>query len=464
VRVSTRAVLLVSSAVLTAIAVAAAAQDVRRPSRGSERFALRVVATGLEGPWEIAWGPDEHLWVTERRGGRVLRINPADGSRSVAGSIAGVHQSVSQDGLLGLALHPDLLRGTGNDYVYVAFTYDADTGPAVARRLAIRRYTYDADARTLGAPADLLTGLPAHDDHVAGRLVFGPDRTLYLSIGDQGSNFGQNRCTANRAQELPSAADVSTQDWSKYQGKIIRVNLDGSIPADNPTLSGVQSHVYSYGHRNPLGLAFLGERLYASEHGPSSDDEVNLIEAGKNYGWPNVAGFRDDHSYAYGNWSASRPEPCASLLSVNVDRIPPSVPTRKETEWTHPDFAAPLATFYTVETGYDFAKQGNATIAPGGLDVYRSSAIAGWNNSLLVLSLLRGAVYRVPLAPDSRRTSGAPVEYFKSTNRYRDIAVHPDGRTFYLVTDGQGRSTDASGAISRTLDHPDALLEFTYRP
>jgi glucose/arabinose dehydrogenase len=124
----------------------------------------------------------------------------------------------------------------------------------------------------------------------------------------------------------------------------------------------------------------------------------------------------------------------------------------------------PLHTFYTVETGYDFQRQGNATIAPGGLEVYRGDAIPGWNNSVLVLSLLRGAVFRVPLAADGRTPSGPPLAYFKSTNRYRDIAINPDGRTFYLVTDVDGRTTDAAGAISRTVEHPGAILEFTYRP
>src|SRR5688500_13043358 len=211
-----------------------AAQDAGRPTAGAERFDMRVVATGLDGPWEIAWGPDGRLWVTERRGKRVVRVNPVDGSKSVALTIPEVHQSVSQDGLLGLALHPDLLRGTGSDYVYVAFTYDDAPGTELVRRSRIRRYTYDRNTSSLGAPLDLLAGLPSHDDHVAGRLVFGPDQKLYLSIGDEGSNFGENRCNRNRAQELPAADDVRNKDWSRYQGKIIRLNLDGSVPPDNP--------------------------------------------------------------------------------------------------------------------------------------------------------------------------------------------------------------------------------------
>src|SRR5918994_866885 len=85
--------------------------------RAQEPFSMRLVASGLDAPWEIAWGPDQQLWVTERQGRRVVRVNPADGSRRTLVTIPEIHQSVSQDGLLGLALHPDLLRGNGNDYV-----------------------------------------------------------------------------------------------------------------------------------------------------------------------------------------------------------------------------------------------------------------------------------------------------------------------------------------------------------
>lgn len=439
------------------------AQVSRAAAVGQETFSMRVVASGLEAPWEVAWGPDDQLWITERQGRRVIRINPADGSRRTLVTIPEVHQSVSQDGLLGLALHPDLMRGNGSDYVYVAFTYDDAPGPALTRRLAIRRYEYAQTSRTLTNPVDILTGLPAHDDHVAGRLAIGPDRKLYLTIGDQGSNFGGNRCNANRAQELPTAADVRARNWSAYQGKILRIDLDGSVPADNPELGGVRSHVFSYGHRNPLGLAFgPNGRLYETEHGPSSDDEVNLIEAGGNYGWPNVAGFRDDKAYVYGNWSAASPQPC-NAVAYNPNQIPSSVPTQPETSWSHAQFKPPLKTFFTVETGYDVSTIGSATIAPGGLDVYvAAGGISGWNNSLLVLSLIRGTVYRVALGNDGRATDSQPTEMFTTANRYRDIAIGPDGRTFYLITDVSGPFRNASGTVTQTLANPGSLLEFKY--
>ena len=423
---------------------------------------MRVVASGLDAPWEIAWGPDQQLWVTERQGRRVVRVNPADGSRRTLVTIPEVHQSVSQDGLLGLALHPDLLRGNGNDFVYLSFTYDDAPGPPLARRMAIRRYRFDQETRTLTNPVDVLTGLPAHDDHVAGRLAIGPDRRLYLTIGDQGSNFGGNRCNANRAQELPRLADVQARNWSRYEGKILRIALDGSVPEDNPQIDGVRSHVFSYGHRNPLGIAFGPDgRLYESEHGPSSDDELNRIEAGGNYGWPHVAGFRDDKAYIYANWSAASPGPC-SAVPYNANRIPPAVPTQSETAWSHAQFRPPLKTFFTVDTGFDLGSIGSATIAPGGLDVHPGTGIPGWTPAVLVLSLIRGTVYRVPLTGDGRATDSAPIEMLKSANRYRDIALGADGRTFYLITDVTGPYRNAGGAATQTLANPGSVLEFKY--
>jgi PQQ-dependent dehydrogenase (s-GDH family) len=443
---------------VAAVLVGTAIQDPTLVTNPPEHFSMRVVASGLEGPWELTWGPDEQLWATERKGRRVIRINPADGTRSTLLTVHEVHQSVQQDGLLGLALHPDFLRGS--DDVFLVFTYDDAPGPTLARRLGIRKYHYNQATRTLGNPEDVITGLPTHDDHVGGRLAIGPDRKLYLTIGDQGSNFGSNRCNANHAQDLPTSAQIRAKDWSNYQGKILRINLDGSIPSDNPEINGVRSHVFSYGHRNPLGLVFGPNGfLYESEHGPSTDDEVNLIESGRNYGWPNIAGYRDDKSYVYANWSASKGPACRDLPPGNA--VPASVPTQNESAWNDPRFAPPLRTFFTVETGYDIRGLGSATIAPGGIDVYTSNVIPGWRNSLLALSLIRGAVYRLKLSDDGRSVMGAPVEMFPTANRYRDIALNPDGRTIYLATDVEGPSRDPSGA-QRTLANPGSILEFIF--
>jgi len=424
-------------------------------SNPPEAFTTRVVAAGLEDPWEVTWGPDGWLWITERVGKRVVRVNPADGSRKVAATIGEVHQELAQDGLLGMALHPQLLRGS--DYVYVMYTYDADSGPQVERRSKIRRYTYDASSQELRDPVDVLTGLPHGPDHGASRLVFGPDGKLYASRGDHGSNFLAFYCVPIRAQELPVAADVAARNWRGYEGKILRLNLDGSIPADNPVLGGVRSHVFTYGHRNPQGMAFGPDgRLYESEHGQDTDDEVNRIDAGRNYGWPLIAGYKDDQYYTYANWSASAPTPCANL-EYGRD-VPSSVPRTKESDVNLADFAPPIKAFFTVPTGYDVRVLGNATAALAGLDVYASPAIPGWSPSILVAGMASGAIYRIPLAA----SAAPPLTYFKAQERYRDLAIAPDGRRIYVVTDTRGRSVTLAGESTAELAHPGTLLEFTY--
>ena len=123
-----------------------------------------------------------------------------------------------------------------------------------------------------------------------------------------------------------------------------------------------------------------------------------------------------------------------------------------------------MRTFFTVETGYDTSRLGNATIAPGGVDVYTGDAIPGWKNSLLVLSLVRGAVYRLPLAADGRSVKEPAIELFKTVNRYRDIALNPDGRTIYLATDPAGPNRDAAGVVSQKLANPGSILELKYTP
>ena len=421
---------------------------------GPESFAMRVVASGLEGPWDLSWGPDSRIWVTERVGKRITRINPVDGSKTTAVTIPDVSRTHSQDGLLGLALHSGFLTSGGPNYAYVALAYDADPGVASEPRLMIRRYTFDPAAETLGSPLDVLTGLPAGSDHISGRLVFGPDAKLYLTLGDQGYNQLGLFCRPIHAHELPTAADVAARNWRGYEGKVLRVNLDGSIPADNPTLGGVRSHVYSYGHRNAQGMALARDgKIYASEHGPSMDDELNLIQAGKNYGWPFVAGYRDDRLYTYNQWSASSPAPCSSL-TFTEPMAPESVPQQKETAWSDPNFMPPIRTFFTPVADYSVKQQGNATIAPSGMDIYSvpSGGIPGWSDSVLVTSLIRGVVYRVKLGPGGTSTTGQSLEYFRMRSRYRDVLVAPDGRTIYVAADAGSQ------------EHAGSILAFTYQP
>jgi PQQ-dependent dehydrogenase (s-GDH family) len=426
---------------------------------GPESFTMRVVASALDNPWDMAWGPDGQLWVTERTGFRVSRLDPASGAKQVALVLTDGYQSVVQDGLLGLTFHRD---ASGRHHAFIAYTYDRDPGPGIARRIRVRRYSYDTANGTLIQPADVLDDMPAHDDHGAGRLAVGPDGKLYFSRGDLGSNFLTNYCTPIRSQDVPTAEEVRRRDWSTYQGKILRMNLDGSIPDDNPLFAGVRSHIYAIGLRNTQGLAF-GPRglLYGSDHGPSTDDELNLIEAGRNYGWPNVAGFKDDQAYVYANWSASAPAPC-STITFDMTTVPAGVPQTKESAWSGANFAPPLVTFFTVEDDFDLRANGTATIAPAGIDVYTSSAIPGWATSILITGMRGGALYRVKLAPDGRTVVGSPLEYFRTSNRYRDVVVSPDGRRIYVSTDSFGTTASAEGPRTSRLGNPGAILEFSY--
>jgi PQQ-dependent dehydrogenase (s-GDH family) len=433
-----------------------------------EAFTFRVLTTGLADPYEITWGPDGFLWVTEKMGKRVTRVNPSDGAKSTVATLAEVYATESQDGLLGMAFQRNFLHG--NNDVFLAYTYDADPGPAVDRRTKIVRYLYDPVAHTLSQPTDLITGLPASTDHNSGRLLVGPDQKLYYSIGDQGNNQFQRFCNPIRAQDLPTADDVRTRNWATYVGKTLRLNLDGSIPADNPELRGVRSHIYSYGHRNPQGLVFgPGGRLFSAEHGPKSDDEINLIQAGHNYGWPFVSGFRDDKAYVYANWSAAVNPPCTGLRYNNFT-IPPSVPQQQETAWNSPDYTEPLKTIYTVPNGYNFQDPACGdqayicwpSIAPSSIDyVPAGQGFPAWRNALLITSLKKGALYCLRLTPDGSSVQGELTEFLKTTNRYRDLALSPDYRTVYIATDSTGLTGPKFGPPTEQLANPGAILAFT---
>jgi PQQ-dependent dehydrogenase (s-GDH family) len=430
-----------------------------------------VITLGLRFPWELRHGPDQFLWVTERAAKRVLRIDPQSGERRVALTVDEAFEASGQDGLLGLALHPDLLQGREHDYVYLAYVYASGPGDGEtpARRAKIVRYTYDAESATLRDRLDLLTDLPASGDHNSGRLVYGPDAHLYYTIGDQGNNQFDGKCAPNRAQALPSADELRRRDWSSYQGKVLRLVPDGSIPPDNPVLNGVRSHVFTYGHRNAQGLGFAPDgALYAIEHGPKTDDELNHIVAGKNYGWPHVAGYRDDHAYVYANWSASHPVPCAQLAYDNYV-LPPSVPRQRESAWSHPDFMPPLLTLYTVDDSYPFAPPTDAgfqssewpTIAPSSLEAQPAEGRAG--TSLWITSLKRGSLFRIELSADNQTVSSVS-ELFRTDNRYRDLALSPDRQTVYVATDSAGFTSGPSQGSDQKLDHRGAILAFRVAP
>ncbi|MGY5355635.1 PQQ-dependent sugar dehydrogenase [Wenyingzhuangia sp. IMCC45467] len=409
-------------------------------SQNQSSFEMTMIGSDylLNEPFDIHYGPDDYLWITEKKG-VVVRVNTINGFRDDLIELSDLSSSGGQDGLLGMAFHNEFKKG--KPYVYISYTHDVLS----QKKQKIVRYTYSVnqDDGLLSSPLVIFDNLPSSNDHQSGRLVFGPDNKLYHTIGD----LGVKDCDSNLAQSLPTQQQVDHGDWSNYPGKVLRLNLDGSIPEDNPIIDGVRSHVYTYGHRNPQGLVFGSNGvLYSSEHGPSSDDELNIINAGKNYGWPYVAGVKDNLMYDS--------DGCHS----------------NETSFTEANYQDPLLSIYLPNS--DEAKATNCNnpwmcrpnIAPSSINIYESDMMPEWKNSLLITSLKKGRVYKVKLDSDGTGIVGEIEEYFYTTNRYRDIAIDPDGKSFYVITDETGKTADASGRnVMTTLKNPGSILKFTYK-
>jgi len=455
-----------------------------------EKFSTKRVvndntATGrLRHPFAMVLGPDDSLWITERRG-YVIRMNRVNGGKTELLNIRNKVKfttsgatGIKQDGMLGIALHPDLFL-TGKNFVYLAYTYDS----LGLRRIKIVRYTYQRDLALLTNELTLVSGIPGSNDHNGGKLAIGnfgsvgePDYKLVYSCGDGGANQFGNSCDSIQSQYIPTSTQIASGNKVRYSGKILRINLDGTIPADNPDFSGIgRSHVWSVGHRNPQGLVFErdmnnqlipGGRLYSSEHGPASDDEVNVIYGGGNYGWPRVAGKLDNNWYKYYQWSnnsgcSSYPGECSStqttygiaegafFISGHVNPIFDLYPT------TPPGGAA-----------CNWLK--NPTVAPSSLIVYPfNNRIPGWENSLLMPTLKAGAVFRLKLNASrdgSLSVSDSVIPYFKETalNRYRDMVVANDGITFYLLTDSVGATSGPIPGVDGGITDRGCVLEYVY--
>ncbi len=339
---------------------------------GNTTLDVRVViqgtdeTNGVDIPWEIIWGPDDYIWMTERFG-RVSRLNPTTGARTtILDLTSSVYQS-SESGLLGMVLHPDF---ENTPQVFLAYTYLDNIN--IKERIV--RYGYNSATNTLENPLTLIEGINGNTTHIGCRLMFLPDNTLLATTGDY--------------QNL-----TSPQDENSLNGKILRMNTDGTVPTDNPF--GANSYVYSIGHRNAQGLV-LGPNgnIYSSEHGPSTNDELNIITAAGNYGWPDVEGYCNQS----GEMMA-----CASMSN----------------------YQDPITIWFE-----------NVTIAPSDLAWYDHPAIPEWQGKLLMTVLKNKHLKEIEVDNVDGATIVNETNWFENTfDRLRDVCVAPDGRVF-LATNG----------------------------
>jgi glucose/arabinose dehydrogenase len=323
------------------------------------RFTVQILATGLQIPWALAFAPDSRLFVTERPGR--VRVIQQDHLLPEPALVLSDLYTRDESGVLGLALHPSF---ASNGFAYL--TYTATTSGAPVARVVRFRLA----GGTFGEPAVLLDGVPANNIHNGSRVKFGPDGHLYVTFGDVAT---------------PSAA----QDLGSLNGKVLRLNEDGTTPGDNP----FRSPIWSWGHRNPQGLDWhpVTGGLYETEHGQTGNDEINAIDRGANYGWPEIEG------------SATRP-----------------------------DMRAPL-TFFTP------------SVAPSGAAFYRGSRFPTFQNQLFVATLRGQALLRVSLdAADPRRVTGVERLIEGRYGRLRDVIVGPDQALYICTSNRDGRNAPVS--------------------
>jgi len=334
-------------------------------------IATETVLNGLVAPWAVAFAPDGRVFITERPG-RIRAWRAGEPQAKVWLTLPVLARE--EAGLLGLALDPDFAR---THFVYVAYTYQAGGG-AIRNRLA--RLVDDPAANAGSVDRTLIDDAPGSMFHDGGRVRFGPDGKLYWTLGV--------------ADEVLNHA----QDSAALDGKVLRINADGSIPADNPFPG---SPVWSIGHRNPQGLAWqpCSGRLYETEHGPSATprsspplslccrDELNFIERGKNYGWPLITGDEQRNGLV------------TALRNAGT----------------------------------------TMTWAPSGATFVTSGP---WAGSLLFTGLAGQSLYRVALdGSDPPAIASFEQQLRGELGRLRDVVEAPDGALYVLTNnrDGRGR-------------------------
>ncbi len=329
----------------------------------------------LDRPWEIIWGPDDWIWFTERVG-RVSAVNPENGEirqlLDIRDHVAVTHES----GMLGMAIHPDF---ENEPYVFISYSFlDENEIPF----LTVGKFRYDAELDQLVDEVRIVPRSSIANIHAGSRLLIGPDNLLYITIGDR-DDIGK------------------PQDLDELQGKILRTDLDGNVPEDNPFPG---KRVWSLGHRNPQGLCWgPNGQLYSTEHGTFNDDEFNIIVKGGNYGWPTVQGYCDN--------------PIEEAFCEANDVVEPI------TAWT-------------------------PSIAPSGTLYYNGDAFPEWQHSVFVSTLKNERIYRMHMTPDGNAGESEEQMFNERWGRLRDFAFSPEGRIFVATTNSE-----------RNIPKPDRILE-----
>ena len=359
-------------AILLAAPAAAVAESINAGDRSASAdlpFAADAVAE-FDTPWAIAFLPDGRMLVTEKPG-RVFLVTQS-GQKTTVGDVPDV-AAAGQIGLLDIAVAPDFATSAR---VYFTYTEAADGGS----RLVLARATLstsDASAHLADQEAIWRQTPAGGRGHPGGIIAFDPEgQHLFLTVGER---------------QLGNPA----QDPKQARGKLLRLNLDGSTPPDNPNAAagGVPAQTWTTGHRNPYGLAFAADgKLWLHEMGPRGGDEFNLITPGKNYGWPIVSN------------------------GDNYDGTP--IPRHA----AKPEFEPPLLYW-------------NPIIAPAGLAFYEGGMFPQWRGSALVGGLGAGVLVRIGFnasQPDE-------VDRWEMGARIRDVAVAPDGAVWIIEDDDPGR-------------------------
>ena len=344
---------------------------------GSTSVEVDTIYTGLDIPWEIIYGGDGHIWTTERKG-IISRINPVTKTKTVVLNIVSSVYQNSESGLLGMVLHPNFAT---TPEVFIAYTY----GTFSNLKEKLVKYTYNGTS--LVSPVVILDNIVGNTTHNGSRIIILADNTLLFSTGDaQNTDF--------------------PQDMNELNGKLLRINLDGSIPSDNPVAG---NPVYSYGHRNVQGLLLHPNgKIYMSEHGASTDDEFQIAEMGKNYGWPNVEGFCNTSSEQ-------------TFCAANDVKEPLIV-------WT-------------------------PTIAPSDLVFYENSAFPEFHNKILMSVLKDKKIIALTMNTDGTSVLSQTHYLTNQFGRLRDLCVGTE-KEIYLATNGSSWSNTSPNTHSIIVIRP----------